>query len=262
MQGSSPAPLVDTLQKQHAELEGYTLRGLATIDPATISDAELDDLHSKGVRGARFHKMAWVCCCHINFRLQISDHPMQGHGAQSDGEDILADVTAVAARTARLGWVIDIFCPITAWAHMAEAVRNMDSRIKVVADHFGGAFPGDENTEAFQKFLQLVREKRVFVKLSGFERLYHGHANNMEAIEPIAKAIIEAGPDQIIYGSDWPHTQLGISRQGKTDEQRLNEVEGFRDVPDAEHIRKLREWIRDDATWHKLFVANSDKLFE
>jgi len=244
MQGSSPAPLVDTLQRQHSELPEYTLRGLATIDPNSISDAELDELHRQGVRGTRFHRMAW------------------GHGAQSGGADIIRELDAAAKRVARLNWVLDIFCPVGAWAHMSDFVRNLDPRIKVVADHFGGVFPQDENTDDFEVFLQLVREKRVYVKLSGFERLYHGHTKGMDVIEPIARAIIEAGPDQIVYGSDWPHTQLGVSRQGKTDEQRLNEVEGFRDVPDAEHIRKLRDWIKDDTVWQKLFVGNPDRLFE
>ena len=58
-----------------------------------------------------------------------------------------------------------------------------------------------------------------------------------------------------------PHTQLGVSRKGKTDQQRLDDIEGFRDVPDDIHIQVLREWITDDATWQKLFVTNSEKLF-
>ena len=244
MQGSSPAALVDTLSKQSdAAFAGYPLRGLMTLDPSSITDAEIDELHRVGVRGARFHKMSW------------------GHGAQGGGSEIFDEIQAVADRIARLGWIIDIFCPLAAWAAMADNIRSLDPRLRVVADHFGGAFPGDENTDDFHVFLSLVREKRVFVKLSGFERLYHGHAEGMDALEPLTKALIEAGPTQIVYGSDWPHTQLGVSRQGKSDEQRLNEVEGFRDVDDAGHIRKLREWIPDDEVWRMLFVDNPDRLF-
>ena len=83
----------------------------------------------------------------------------------------------------------------------------------------------------------------------------------MNAIEPISNAILKAGPDQVIFGTDWPHTQLGVSRRGKTDEQRLRDVEGYRDVDDAAHIRKLREFIQDDALWQKLFVSNAERLF-
>lgn len=244
VQGSSPALLVDTLQRPHNESNGLSLRGLATIDPHETTDAELDKLHSEGVRGVRFHKMAW------------------GHGVQSGGADIIREVGEVARRVARMGWVIDVFCPLAAWAHMADFVRSLDPRIKVVADHFGGTFPGDENGEDFGTLLGLIREKSLTVKISGFERLYHGHVSGMLALERMAKAIFEAGPDQIIYGSDWPYTGLGVQRQGKTEEQRLNEIEGFRDVPDADHIRTLREWIKDDTVWEKLFVRNAERLFD
>lgn len=147
---------------------------------------------------------------------------------------------------------------------MAEQIRNMDPRVKMIADHFGGTFPGEEKTPEFTTFLELVREGRLSVKVSGFERLYQGHGTGregMRAIEPIVKAIVAAGPGHIIYGSDWPHTQLGVARKGKTDQQRLTDIEGFRDVPDDVHIEVLREWITDDEVWQKLFVTNSEKIF-
>jgi hypothetical protein len=52
VQGFSPAPLVDTLNKQKS-MPGVTLRGLVTIDVNIITDVELDKLHKAGVRGAR-----------------------------------------------------------------------------------------------------------------------------------------------------------------------------------------------------------------
>ncbi|KAL1989388.1 hypothetical protein VTN96DRAFT_150 [Rasamsonia emersonii] len=246
MQGSSPAPLLDTLSKKTAiDSSGNScLRGLATIDVDSITDEELDKLHAAGVRGARLHEMSW------------------GHGTQSEGSDIIAKVSKLATRLARLGWAIGIFCPLRAWAAMADFIRTkLDPRIQLVADHFGGTFPGEENSADFATFLDLIREKRLWVKISGFERLYHGHPEGIEALTPIAKAIIAAGPDRIVFGTDWPHTQLGVSRKGKTDEQRLNDVEDFRDVDDAAHIRKVREWIPDDETWQKLWVTNPQRLF-
>ncbi|KAH8810933.1 hypothetical protein F5884DRAFT_262890 [Xylogone sp. PMI_703] len=244
VQGSSPAPLLDTLSKQ-SSLPGITLRGLATIDVDNITDAELDELHNAGVRGARLHEMAW------------------GHGHQATGDAIAVKVKRLADRLARLEWVIGIFCDVHAWASMAEMIRTeLDPRIKLVADHFGGTFPGEENSEDFKTFIDLIKEKRIYVKVSGFERLYHGHASGMKAIEPIVKAVIEAGPDRIVFGTDWPHTQLGVTRKGKTQEQRHNDIEGFRDVPDADHIKTLREWITDDKVWQDLFVNNAKKIFE
>ncbi|KAI1443751.1 hypothetical protein F5Y02DRAFT_194249 [Annulohypoxylon stygium] len=243
IQGSSPEALLDALRKQPT-VPGFKLRGLATIDADNITDAELDTLHAAGVRGVRLHEMAW------------------GYGQQKGGEQITRKIQVLASRLARLGWAIGVFCPLSTWAGMADMIRGLDPRIKVIADHFGSTFPGDEETEDFATLLALVREKRLFIKFSGFERLYHGNPAGMDSLETTARAFIEAGPGQIIYGSDWPHTQLGISRQGKTEEQRLNEIEGFREVDDESHILKLRQWIRDDETWEKLFVSNAGRIFE
>lgn len=48
---------------------------------------------------------------------------------------------------------------------------ELDPRIKLVADHLGGTFPGEQDLRQFTTFLKLIREKRIYVKLSGFERL-------------------------------------------------------------------------------------------
>ena len=105
-------------------------------------------------------------------------------------------------QSVRLIWVIGIFCDIRAWAAMAPMIRTeLDPRIKLVADQFGGTFPGEETGEDFKTFIELIKEKRIYVKVSGFERLYHGHDGGMKAIEPIVKAVIAAGPDRIMFGT-------------------------------------------------------------
>jgi predicted TIM-barrel fold metal-dependent hydrolase len=216
-----------------------------SLDPTSTSDEEIDHLHDAGVRGARLHRMAW------------------GHGHQAGSQELIGQIRSISDKTARKRWVIGIFTDVRTWAGMADFIRNeLDPRVRMIADHFGGTFPGEEDLPEFAIFLDLIREKKVWVKVSGFERLYHGTEKGMAAIEPIAKRVIEAGPDQIVYGSDWPHTQLGVARKGRTDKQRLEEVEGFRDVDDLNHIKTLRKWIGDDETWHKLFVTNPEKLFK
>ena len=55
--------------------------------------------------------------------------------------------------------------------------------------------------------------------------------------------------------SDWPHTQLGVTRKGKTQEQRHTDIEGFREVDDEAHIKVLREWITDDKVWLDMWAT-------
>ena len=241
VQGASPSPVLDTLEKQKL-FPGYKLRGIATIDINTITDEELDALHTAGVRGVRLHEVSW------------------GVGRQSTTEDIIKKAKSLADRLARLNWVIDILTNVQTWDKMADAVRQMDPRVKIMAEHCGGAMPGDEELPEFKTFLELLREGRLYVKISSLERMYDGKPEGIEAATPIVAAIIKAGPDQIVYGSDWPHTQFGKTRKGKTPQQRL-EPEAHRDVDEAGTIQKLREWIPDEETWVKFWVTNPEKLF-
>lgn len=135
---------------------------------------------------------------------------------------IAKKIKAASRRIARLGWIIDVFFDIHSWVTLDDVIRTeLDPRVKLVADHLGGAFPGDKDPKSFEFFTRLVRDGFLYVKLSG---LYHGQESGMKSLEKIVKAIIVAGPETILYGSDWPHTQLGIARKGKTDQQRLEEV--------------------------------------
>ncbi|KAK9791321.1 putative Amidohydrolase-related domain-containing protein [Seiridium cardinale] len=245
VQGHGPEPLLAVLDDNEKPAPCTGVRGLTTLDPITSSDAELDALHAAGVRGVRLHEVKW------------------GHGDDNGVGAIAGKIKVLADRIARLGWVVDVFTDIHTWAALDHLIRNeLDSRVKLVADHLGKATPGDEKLNEFQVFLKLIKDGYIYAKLSGFERLYHGHEAGIDSLEPSAKAIIEAGPERILYGSDWPHTQLGVSRKGKTDEQRLNEVEGFRDVDDVLHIKKLRAWIQDEQTWINLWRENPKRLFQ
>lgn len=182
VQGHSPNPLLADLGNKSTP--AINIRGLCAIDLSETSDVELDTLHAAGVRGIRMSTMTW------------------GHGSQAEAFEIAEKMLAVAERVARLAWVVDVFTDVKTWAAMADLIRReLDMRVKLVADHCGGTYPGEEKTEDFEKFIQLVREGFLFVKLSGFDRLYSGHEGAMDAMEPIVKAIVEANPKRILYGS-------------------------------------------------------------
>lgn len=188
VQGKSPEPLLADLANQKSVPPSARLRGLCTIDVSTVSETELDRLHAAGVRGVRMHEISW------------------GHGTQTAASTIADKIRVAAAKVARLGWVVDVFSDIRSWGAMADMIRELPASVKLIADHCGGTYPGEEKLEEFEKFLSLVRDGLLHVKLSGFDRLYPGHDGGMQVMEPIVKAIVEAGPGMIIYGSGMLHT--------------------------------------------------------
>ncbi|KAJ3546140.1 hypothetical protein NM208_g2153 [Fusarium decemcellulare] len=246
VQGTSPIPLVDVLARYHQTVQasGGILRGLTVLDLNETTDEELDKLHAVGIRGIRMHEVSW------------------GFGDQTTDDAVANKIRSAATRLSRLDWVIDLYMHPKAWKAIAPTIEALPESTKIVADHWAGFRPGDETSPEFQTFLELVRQRRIFVKLSAFERQYHGNPNGASAMEPLARALVAAGSDRLIYGSDWPNTALASSRDGKKKEQRLNEVEGFRNVDHGLHINHLREWITDEENWRKFWVETPSILFK
>ena len=63
-------------------------------------------------------------------------------------------------------------------------------------------------------------------------------------VTPFAQALIEAGPDRVVWGTDWPHVVF----------------DGF--MPnDADLLDLLAVWAPDAALRKKILVGNPAKLY-
>jgi 2-pyrone-4,6-dicarboxylate lactonase len=61
----------------------------------------------------------------------------------------------------------------------------------------------------FGLFLRLLRENgHVWSKVSGAERLSVSGPDGYEDVAPFARAVLEACPDRVLWGTDWPHPNL------------------------------------------------------
>jgi predicted TIM-barrel fold metal-dependent hydrolase len=95
----------------------------------------------------------------------------------------------------------------------------------------------------FQEFLGLLRasEGRCWVKFTGVYRM--SVAPGFTDAAPMARAIIEAAPDRIIWGSDYPHLSFA---------DKVGSVELF---------NLLGQWAPDAAIRKKILVENPRQLF-
>ncbi len=156
------------------------LRGIAVIDGKT-SDAELAALKDAGVVGVR-----------------ILDIVGGGQG--------LASLESTAQRCAELGWHVQI--GVKGENYPALLPRLMRLQVPFVMDHMGWcpAAAGLNNPD-FQAVLHLMRNANCLIKLSGGFRLSAGVADWTDTIA-LAEALIQAAPDRVLWGSDWPHVGL------------------------------------------------------
>lgn len=166
-----------------AEL-GDAARGIANIDE-TFDDRALDALAEGGMRGARFHLM--------------DDRP----GSE---EHLAANLPALVKRK----WVLDLHVDPADLISHEKFIRNLPT--VTIIDHMARVRGGDGvGQPAFQLLLDMLKDDRFWVKLCSFDKIsavpkahVEGSLPFMDMV-PFAKAVLEAAPDRVIWGTDWPH---------------------------------------------------------
>lgn len=188
------------------------------IDEAT-SDAELRELHAAGVRGTRF-----------NF--------VQHLGGAPD----MATFWRLVERIAPLGWHVVLHFDARDLPRYGELLARMPT--PYVIDHMArvDASRGLEQ-EPFQRLLELTEDERCWVKISGAERLTAGGPPPYDDVVPFARALVEATPDRVLWGTDWPHPNV-------------------RHMPDdGDLLDLLAEFAPDETTRRRILVDNPEALY-
>jgi predicted TIM-barrel fold metal-dependent hydrolase len=116
--------------------------------------------------------------------------------------------------------------------------------LPVVIDHMGRTDArSGVNTAGFQSLVRLLGDGGCWVKMSGAHRL-STRAPDYPDARPFHEALIAANPDQLIWGTDWPHPR----------------IEG--EMPNAGHLLDLfNDWTPDAAVRRKILVANPARLY-
>jgi len=211
---------------------GDCARGVAVID-STFSASQLDDLHAGGVRGVR-----------INLET----------GRGRDLENAARRLDETVQQIAGRDWFIQIFAVMPIIEGLAS--RIMDQPHEIIIDHFGllKAASGVEQ-EGLPCLLSLMKAKKAYAKLSGAYMI--SQLANYSDITPLARKLTEAAPDQVIWGSNWPHTS-GATRPAS---YKPTDIEPFRHEDDAYILGLVKDWAPDATLQRKLLVENPSRLF-
>jgi 2-pyrone-4,6-dicarboxylate lactonase len=156
--------------------------GVALLPPS-VDDAELRRLDALGFCGVRFNFMK---------------HLGKGAGIE--------DAIALTPRLAELGWHLQVHFEASLIEELTPWLKR--SAVPVVIDHMGrvDASLGLEQP-AFRRLLDLMRDPRFRVKVSGSERISRRPSPWEDAI-PFARTLVAEFGDRCFWGSDWPHPNL------------------------------------------------------
>ncbi|QRM34233.1 amidohydrolase [Microvirga sp. VF16] len=210
-------------------------RGVAVIDPETVSDVTLQDLHKSGVRGVRVN--------------------LESKGERSSGL-ALSVISAISERVMSFGLAVQVYADLKLIADMADDIAQL--RVPLILDHFGGAKAAlGVEQYGFRALTELLRTGAVWVKLSGVYRASQDKPSFSD-IRPIAEALIEANHKRLVWASDWPHTG-GLAERAA---RQPTDIEPFQQIDDAHVLDLLAEWAGDPARHHRILVDNAAELFD
>jgi predicted TIM-barrel fold metal-dependent hydrolase len=208
---------------------GDSARGVVVVSPS-ISDDELGAFDKRGVRGVR-----------VNLETSGNRDPKAASAA----------LAALATKLAPMGWHIQLYAMLSVIEQIADQIAALP--VPVVIDHFGRAVAALGVAQpGFSALLDLVRSRKIYVKLSGSRHI--SKVLGETDVAPLAKALIEAGSDRLVWGSDWPHT----SRRG---DGSRTEIAPYAVVDDEAQLRLVRSWCPNDAVWNAVMADTPARLY-
>lgn len=198
---------------------GDSARGVAVVGQ-DVGDAELAALDAQRVCGLR-----------VNF---VSP--------QSWGETTPEMLATLARKIAGAGWHIQLFARPEQIVALAPLLESLP--VPLVIDHMGLDDPKAPNLESRALVLRLLEAGNTWVKLSGAYMRSAvqgpGYADTLHW----GRALVQAAPERLVWGSDWPHT---------------TEMPGT--VNDGDLVDVLQAWCDSAAAMDRILVDNPARLY-
>jgi predicted TIM-barrel fold metal-dependent hydrolase len=164
-----------TAQGRHA--------GVALVDD-TVDDPTIAALHEAGVRGARFHFISFL-------------GPEPGRAA----------IARTLDRIVPLGW--HALLHVDGAALLGHAALFETLSVPFIIDHIARVDAGDGLEQAaFRRLLRLLEHPLCWVKISGADRVTARPGAPYDDVIPFARALVAAAPQRVLWGTDWPHTNV------------------------------------------------------
>ncbi len=152
-------------------------RGVAIVDDS-FTDADFDKLDAGGVRGVRF-----------NFVKHLGGAPD------------MAVFNRVIERIKGRGWHVVLHVDAPDIIPLSDMMRKLP--LPFIVDHMGRVpSAAGVNQPPLSALIELSRLENYWIKVCGSERI---SMPPYAAAVPIAHALVEAAPDRVLWGTDFPH---------------------------------------------------------
>ncbi len=214
--GTNNNPVLDAVAA-----DPENLRGIATVG-ADIGDQELARLKDGGIRG---------------IRVNLVDKGGNPFGS-------LDALGGIAERIRDLGFHIELLVHVESFPELRALAKRICVPLSVGHIGYTKVAAGGLDHPGYQEFLALLRDGYFWVKLTGPSRISAHGSVPYSDVAAMAKAVIAAAPDRVVWGSDWPH------------------VMQVKPMPnDGDLLDALAQWAPDAAQRRRILVDNAARLY-
>ena len=185
-----------------------------------ISDQELAALNDKGARGVRLNT--------------------DNKGGMPIGFDQIGELEA---RIKPFGWHFEWLFPGKDILELMPVFKKI--KVPMSIGHFAYQ-PATAGVKApgFQALLGLMRDGNTWMKISGANRVSETDLPPYDDVKPMAHALIEAAPDRIMWGTDWPHPNKYLANPN-----------------DGDLVDAFGDWVSDQAMRQKIMVDTPARFY-
>jgi 2-pyrone-4,6-dicarboxylate lactonase len=216
--GTDNSAILDGMTALNAETPNRARCVVAiTMD---IKDDELAALDKRGARGVRLNT--------------------DNKGGMPIG---FGQIGELEARIRPFGWHLEWLFPGKDILELMPVFKTI--KVPMSIGHFAYQ-PATAGVKApgFQALLGLMRDGNTWMKISGANRVSETDLPPYDDVAPMAHALIEAAPDRIMWGTDWPHPNKYL----------VNPNDG--DLVDA-----FGDWVTDPAMRQKIMVDTPVRFY-
>lgn len=224
--GTNNDAMLDALAK-----DPKRMRGVAVLS-FDVETKELERLHAKGVRGIR--------CNIVDLKY-------------GKGRFDLEALRQFAERIRPFGWHVEFLMHVDEQPDLDRMFGDFPTPVSF--GHLGYVLPPSKGVDlpGFQALLRLMRNGKAWVKLTAPYRL-SSRKDPYSDVDPYARALLEAAPERLLWGSDWPHVH---PRPGGPGGAPLD-----RPMPnDGDLFNAFAGWIPDEKIRRRILVDNPAQLY-
>jgi predicted TIM-barrel fold metal-dependent hydrolase len=198
------------------------LRAMVAVSEG-VTEAEIAAMHAQGARGIR-----------VNL-VDRGGMPFRSLDALRDVADLLRP----------FGWHVELLVHVEEQPQVLRGLAEA-MRLPVSIGHIGytKAARGGIDNAGWREWLAMLRDGLFWVKLTGLYRISAEAAFPYADTHAMARAVVQAAPERVVWGSDWPH------------------VHHYGAMPnDGDMLGLLAEWVPDAERRAAILGANAARLY-